>query len=346
MVQPAHTAPHPRRALSPAVAVLLCAAVAAVALLLVKWLPYGAKTATLLGTHTWEGGSLLDTGQGPSLRAGWDFLVRYGEAVWPALVAAVVIGAAAETLLPRDWVGRVLGPGRTVNGALLAVPSMMCTCCTAPIVNALRRSGAGLRPTVAYWLGNPVLNPFVLAFLLLVGPWQWAATRLAVGALLVAGVSALAGRLARGGHPAGLDGVPGLPPEPAGRRFTGALARFAVVLIPEYAILVFAVGALRGWLFPFADGAGVPVLAAVALAAVLGTLAVIPTAGEIPVLLALATAGAAPAIGGALLITLPAVSLPSMVMVGRALGWRVTTVVGGGVAAAGAASAALLTVLS
>jgi uncharacterized membrane protein YraQ (UPF0718 family) len=46
---------------------------------------------------------------------------------------------------------------------------------------------------------------------------------------------------------------------------------------------------------------------------------VIPAAGEIPILLGLAAAGAGTGILGVLLITLPAISLPSMVMVVRSL---------------------------
>lgn len=64
---------------------------------------------------------------------------------------------------------------------------MMCTCCTAPVASALRRRGARTAGVVAYWLGNPLLNPAVLVFLALVAPWQWVATRLVVGVLLVVG---------------------------------------------------------------------------------------------------------------------------------------------------------------
>jgi hypothetical protein len=37
-------------------------------------------------------------------------------------------------------------------------------------------------PAVAYWLGNPLLNPAVVVFLLFVAPWQWTVTRLVVAA--------------------------------------------------------------------------------------------------------------------------------------------------------------------
>jgi hypothetical protein len=76
------------------------------------------------------------------------------------------------------------------------------------------------------------------------------------------------------------------------------------------------------------------------IAAVLGTLMVIPTGGEIPILHGLVLAGLSSGVVGALLVTLPAVSLPGIAMVSRSLGWRATTatttvVILGGLLAAG-----------
>lgn len=49
---------------------------------------------------------------------------------------------------------------------------------------------------------------------------------------------------------------------------------------------------------------------------------------------------------GALLLVLPALSLPSMVMVDRALTWRVTLAATGATAVVGVLAGGLLTVLS
>jgi uncharacterized membrane protein YraQ (UPF0718 family) len=83
-------------------------------------------------------------------------------------------------------------------------------------------------------------------------------------------------------------------------------------------------------------------LLAVLACAVIGSLLVIPTGGEIPVVLALSTVGVAAGSAGALLITLPALSIPSMAMVGPAFSWRVTAAMAGAVVVAGLVSAALL----
>jgi uncharacterized protein len=124
-----------------------------------------------------------------------------------------------------------------------------------------------------------------------------------------------------------------------------ALARLALVLVPEYLVVVLLVGALRGWLLPIGDTAtDLPVLITLA-AAVLGALVVIPTGGEIPLLTGLAAAGVGAGPTGALLIALPAVSLPSIAMVARALGGRVTALVCAGVVACAALAGALLWLL-
>ncbi|WP_007024228.1 hypothetical protein [Saccharomonospora iraqiensis] len=210
-----------------------------------------------------------------------------------------------------------------------------------------RRSGLAPGSAVSFWLGNPVLNPAVLVFLALVGPWQWPLTRLLVGVALVFGVGLLVARMLPGEAPGGTaPPAVAADPRPAPRRLATALARFTVLLVPEYAVLVFAVGSLGARLHPLAAGTEGHLVPALLVAAVLGLLVVIPTGGEIPVLLAATAAGLPPAVSGVLLITLPAVSLPSMLMVGRALTWRVTGIVAACVTGAGLAAGALLTALS
>ena len=121
------------------------------------------------------------------------------------------------------------------------------------------------------------------------------------------------------------------PVEPAGTRETGGflvrwgreLWRLSIRLVPEYVIIVLALGAARAWLFPTipaAVGNDVLWIAAVAIA---GTAFVIPTAGEVPIVQSLMalSLGAGPA--AALLVTLPAVSIPAAVMVSHVFPQRV-----------------------
>jgi uncharacterized protein len=299
-------------------------------------------------------------GDAPSWHAATSFTAAYIEAVWKALVAALLISAALQALVPRTWLLRMLNRrGRVTSalaGGLCSTPSMMCTCCTAPVAVSLRRSGVSISAAVAYWLGNPLLNPAVLVFLLLVAPWQWTTTRLVIGLLVVVGGAALVARLTEGRRDVAMPGTAQLirddEQEPlatewlrsAPSRFGRTLLRLSIVLVPEYLLMVMLIGAFRGWLFPISATLGSGLLV-VLIAAGVGTLLVIPTAAEIPILQGLAIAGIAAGPIGALLITLPAVSLPGIAMVGRALGWSATAATTAMVAVGGLLGAGLLTVL-
>lgn len=349
-----------RRALAAAAVVFGAVAVGAVTW--AKWYPYAGKMAKLWGTRTWSGSSILGTGavrtgSGPSWHAAWTFTVTYGQEIWIALVAAILIAAAMEALMPRQSVASLLSRRSTVGGSLVgglvALPAMMCTCCSAPLTVTLRRNGAPTASALGFWLGNPVLNPAVIAFLVLVGPWQWTVTRVAVGLLVVLAVPYVATRL-RGPSAAGADPAAVSPPavvEPfhlhqAPQRFIATVVRLAVTLVPEYFVVVLLIGAFRGWLMPLGASTVHWGLLAVLIAAVAGVLIVIPTAGEVPILLGLSAVGASPAVLGALLIALPAVSLPSMVMVGRALTWKVVASVAVSVAVCAVIAGVVLALLS
>jgi hypothetical protein len=172
-----------------------------------------------------------------------------------------------------------------------------------------------------------------------------------VGAVVVIAGSALVARFtARDEVP--VEQVTGAAQTPAAdwfatapERFARTLARLVLTLVPEYLVVVLAVGAFRGWLFPLGGStvhAGVLVVLA---AAVVGTLLVIPTGGEIPVLQGLALAGVSLGGIGALLLTLPAVSLPGMAMVARAFGWRTTWATAATVAVGGVVAGVVLSAL-
>jgi uncharacterized membrane protein YraQ (UPF0718 family) len=353
------------RRVTPAAAVgtLVLLVLLALGLLWAKWIPYGQKAQGLSVTHAWSGASVFSSagepGTAPSLRGAWDFTVAYGRSVWQAALVGLLVGAAIDSLLPKAWLLGLLDRrsafGRSAAGGVAALPSLMCTCCTAPVAVGLRRRGTSLESAVSYWLGNPVLNPAVLVFLFLVAPWQLGVVRIVVGVLLVFVAVPVAVRLTgrrkatpEGTAPSGAVPIVPAVPDDARRladlpgRYLRSLARLAVVLVPEYLVVVLLMGLVSGWLSDFAGLDQRLGVFAVLICAVVGTLLVIPTAGEIPVVLALAAAGVSLGTTGALLITLPALSLPSMVMVGRAMGWRVTTAMAAVVVVAGLLSGLLL----
>lgn len=217
------------------------------------------------------------------------------------------------------------------------------------MVTGLRRSGASPGAAVAFFLGNPTLNPAVLGFLALTLGWRWAALRLVLGLLLVLGLAVLVSRVTS--QPAAgveqLVAEAGAPREP--RRLVVAwlrsFARLALWLVPEYVVIVALLGAARGLLFPAvgpALGNGVLVIV---LFALVGMLFVIPTAGEIPIIMTMMSFGVGAGPAGALLLTLAPVSLPSLAMVSRVFPARVLGVLAAGTFAMGVLGGLLAVVL-
>jgi uncharacterized membrane protein YraQ (UPF0718 family) len=299
-----------------------------------KWVPYAHKIPAAAASGS-LGVSILTGRQAsapsPSLEAAVSYAITYVGAIWPALVAGLLIAASLEAFLPPSLLFRLLA-GRawgsaTLRGGACSMSSMMCTCCAAPIAVSMRRRGIPVAAVAAFWIGNPALNPAVLAFLALVLSWKWALLRAVSAVVLLALVGLVAHRLARPGSDLPEPGTADLRaanPRQALVRFVGTLARLCVTLLPEYLAIVLLLGAFRGWLFPASQSVAALGILAVVLFAVAGTLFVIPTAAEIPIIQGLLLAGLPIAPAATLLITLPAVSLPSLVMVARAFSVRAT----------------------
>lgn len=348
------TAPSPSAVLGSVIFIVLAVA----GIFYVKWDPYFHKAFAAAAHHS-IGASIVSgkTSAAPAVgwHAAWTYTLAYGKSIWEALVVGLVLGAGVQALLPRAWLLRVLGGTRyasTATAGLAAVPSMMCTCCSAPVAVGLTRSGASVGSVLAYWLGNPILNPATMIFMGFVLGWQWVALRIVIGVVLVFGVAYLAQRWL---HPEDLPAAAVRAHEaataaPEGERpmfvrWLTALWQLAIGLVPEYAVVVFLLGAARAWLFPAMSPAVGHSLWLVLALAVTGTLFVIPTAGEVPIVQTLMKFGLGSAGAGVLLTTLPPVSLPSLVMVGRALPARVLVFVSLCVVALGLLSGAAAAVL-
>lgn len=325
------TSPDPRRTALRAGLVMLLAAVAVAGVAWAKWLPYSAKIQTLASTRAWSGSAIFgEAGRSaPSLHGAATFWHAYLISVWRAALVAVVIAVILEVAVSDTRLfGRLRGRsplGQSALSAVAALPTMMCTCCTAPLAVALRRRGAPMGAVASYWLGNPVLNPAVLVFLALTLPWQFVAARFVWGVLLVVGSGVLVARLASPGSPEGAvpGDIAGPVPGPLWRRSRDAAIRYLAILIPEYLVIVLVTAWLTPWL---ADFTGIDRTAArvgLVLVALVGTALVVPTGGEVPVIAGLLAAGVGRDVAGVLLITLPALSLPSLVLVRRAFSLRV-----------------------
>jgi uncharacterized protein len=292
----------------------------------VKWFPYYHRAFTAEATHS-IGKSILmgadASAPAPSVSAALDYAWAYGKAIWQAMVLGLLLGSAVQALLPVQWVARVLGRhgfGSVAAGGLLAVPGMMCTCCAAPVVAGLRARNASAGGAIAFWLGNSVLNPATLVFMGFVLGWQWSALRLVLGVLMVFGLGWLANRLVTPDESHAADNrLAQLAHQQAegGSMFVRWLqlfVRMAVRLIPEYIVLVLLLGAARAWLFPHIGPEVTSSLGWIVAFAVAGMLFVIPTAGEVPIIQAMLALGMGVGPAGALLMTLPPVSVPSLAM--------------------------------
>lgn len=306
--------------------IVLTLLIFAVGLYMVKWSPYWHKAHVAAATHSI--GASIVSGKGTvapavSLQAAWTYTIAYFKAVWEAVVLALLLGASVQAFVPRAWLLRAIGkatPGSAAVAAGSSMVTMMCTCCTGPIVVGLRRQSVAVGSALAFFLGNPVLNPATLIFIGFILGWQFATLRIVLGLILVFAVAMLANRMA-GEQPKTPD-VPLSALESQPRNFGSMFKAWlrelwieAYTILPGYIAIVFIVGGLRAWLFPpgltlHASGMG-----AVAALSLLGTIFVIPTAGEVPIIQTLLHAGMGTGPAAALLITLPAVSAPSLYIV-------------------------------
>lgn len=316
---------------------LLFVLVAAVGLYYVKWSPYYAKSFVAADKHS-IGASILANAPAAPWSAALEYAEIYFLAIWKAAVLGIVLGSLVQVLIPRDWLLRMFGRaglGSTLRGGLFALPGMMCSCCAAPVVAGMRRQQVFVGAALAFWIANPVLNPATLVFMGFVLGWHFAALRLVAGILLVLGVALIAQRVAQSETlpQAAMDALAAAEYEPLedGRHFLvrwgSKLWQLFWTTVPVYIVAVLALGAARVWLFPQVDAAmGNSLLWIVALA-VVGTLFVIPTAAEIPIVQSMLSLGMGVGPAVALLMTLPSISLPSLLMLRHSFTSRVLTTV-------------------
>lgn len=204
----------------------------------------------------------------------------------------------------------------------------------------LRKQQSSVSAAVAFWFGNTALNPAVLVFMFFVLGWRFMLLRLIFGIILVFGLSYLVGKMVRNEEEAKavIERTHITTPMEQSNdrhffiRWMNAIGKLAVSLIPAYIISVLVLGAFRAWLFPALGGTvwGNSLLTVIGFA-IVGTLFVIPTSGEIPIIQTFLKFGLGGGPASALLITLPVISLPSALMVRRALSWRTLGLLGLGV---------------
>lgn len=333
------------------IALIVAGLVAVAGLTYVKWWPYYNKILKALPTHS-IGGSIFGSQgffQSATLSAAWSYALKYFKAVWQAALLGIILGGAVEAILPTTWVSKYLsGTGfkPTLIAGVSSLPGMMCSCCATPVVVGLRKRNVSAGAALAFWMGNPALNPVTITLMVIVLGWKYAAIRILFAALAVFGVSFWIDRRFKDeskppeAAPAPIELITATP-EHWALRWVKASLRLATWIVPEYLIAVVLTGVLGGVFFPQGIGAWSHSPWALFLIAIGGTLFVIPTAAEIPIVQGLMAIGLPAGPAMALLLTLPTISLPSLIMLGRSFKLRTLATVTAAVALVGVVGGAI-----
>jgi uncharacterized membrane protein YraQ (UPF0718 family) len=106
---------------------LLFAVLAVVGLFFVKWMPYWGKAH--LAAHAHAIGASIVSGKSASPPAvGWQSALSYGaayfNAVWEAVVLALLLGATVQVFVPRQWLRRMIGAPNARSAAVAGALSL------------------------------------------------------------------------------------------------------------------------------------------------------------------------------------------------------------------------------
>jgi uncharacterized membrane protein YraQ (UPF0718 family) len=248
----------------------------------------------------------------------WLWTNRFG------MYFALPFGAAIMTLLARTRRPKRFehAAANVLCGAVAGAPLGVCTNCATPIGQSLLMSGASTRMTVAAMISSPSFNPVVVAMAFVLFPWQMAAARVIVPALVLLLLPLLVSESRPALKSAIVPDWTGQPQKPilsVLSAFFRNLLRLTLLTLP-WMILAAVLGALAAELVP-AYGTHLPVsaLGVVAVAA-LGTLLPVPMAFDVGLAWVLYRAGVPAAYVTTLLCTLGVVSIYSLTALGQQLG--------------------------
>jgi uncharacterized membrane protein YraQ (UPF0718 family) len=272
--------------------------------------------------------------------------------VWHATTLGILLGALFLVLLcasPRlQRVYKLRGFRAHVLGSASALAYPFCSCCAGPLGASLYRGGASLESSLAFVVAAPLLNVTTLFLATALLPADFALLRIVGGiALAVFGTWLVALAVRRrppvlveaGTAGRGIRWLERLTSffaferHLAGRRIDTPTELIAAWLRTTWVIarvaipMLFIAAAVVGWAAPILTAlGGGNTVGTVLFATLVGVLFMIPTWTELAIAAPLIQQGmTGPA--AALLLALPAVSLPSLLIYGAALrDWRVPAV--------------------
>lgn len=303
----------------------------------------------------------------PETLPGWLQWLAYGVNLWDGnaigmFFAMLLAGAAAGMLAPAVRLRSVLsrrGASGAGIGGLLGVPLMMCSACSAPVSLGFRRSGASVETSLGLIVGSALFNPIGLVAMFVALPLSMGVSRVGFGLLALLVLAPLAARWARPAFGLGvaqcdLPAPQAVPDQEtwaeavvgAGQDWLRASAFVAWRLGPLMLAATLVVGVVFSLVPPqtLSDRVGVG-LAAIVVAAAVGTLLQTPALFEIPLVLGLLYLGLGVGPAVALLITAPAPGLITLALTRRELGWRPSAVLMAGTMVGGVTGGLLLSAL-
>jgi uncharacterized membrane protein YraQ (UPF0718 family) len=269
--------------------------------------------------------------------------------VWHATMLGLLLSGLALTMVPVFFTPHIARNGFTGSlfGALFALPQPFCSCCSSVMAPSLVRRGASTTFLLSFILGAPMLNITTITLALALLPLPFAATRILAGLVVTVLVTHLVARLSdrwdrsdgamsepiidATRSPSWMQRIGNLyldlldfdhlmrqgavkTPSQLFSRWLSVSGRLALILVPTLWVWSVIASALFQALPP-AFGNNLP---SVVLAAFAGTFFMISTWSEIPMALELINTGYdGPA--AALLVVLPAISLPCMMLLAGTL---------------------------
>lgn len=277
--------------------------------------------------------------------------VNYIAAVWHATIIGLMLASLSIVGLTKTVSGKLAGASHLKSvtvGSIWALPQPFCSCCASPVAAGLIKGGSPISSALSFLVASPMLNITALFLAVMLLPLDYAVLRIGAGLLLAVPISyALAriidkfvlvkeeeadrpekhpgkvmsffystfNRYCDTFHVERLLGDGNMDSPSAAMKAVGkTFVRMIKLIVPILVIGAFAASLLTLWLSPYVSNNVLGVI----LAAGIGVLLMIATWTEIPVATVMLSAGlTGPA--AAMLIVLPAVSLPCLMILGGSI---------------------------